>query len=272
MRRAISRLSPRRGFAIVACAVLLMAINGHALRVVQAQSAPTAAAVPDLAGIWDGTRRAHPTNSATIPWARTVPEGSILPDGTKADKTYVSNFPVLNERALAFQKIFDEPLSPKYDCQPSTPPALEFDPFNVEIVQWPDRVLLRYEKDDQLRTVWLDGREPTAHDYGIQGFSVGHYESNALVVVTTNYVFDITGFDDYNGIPSSQQKKVTERYWRDGDQLKATVTVEDPMFLRKPASYTMRYLPAPKGYKLQAFDCDPEAARLSTQFIPPKYK
>jgi hypothetical protein len=89
---------------------------------------------------------------------------------------------------------------------------------------------------------------------------------------TTNYVFDITGFDDYNGIPSSQQKKVKERYWRDAELLKATVTVEDPMFLRKPASYTMRYLPAPKGYKLKAFECDPEAARLSVQFIPPRYK
>ena len=82
MRRAISRLSPRRGFAIGACAVLLMAMNGHALPALKAQSAPTAAAVPDLAGIWDGTRRSHPTNSATIPWARTVPEGAILPDGT----------------------------------------------------------------------------------------------------------------------------------------------------------------------------------------------
>ena len=46
-------------------------------------------------------------------------------------------------------------------------------------------------------------------------------------------MFDITGFDDYNGIPSSQQKKVKERYWRDGEKLKATVTVEDPLFLRK---------------------------------------
>jgi hypothetical protein len=272
MRSTISRLSPTRFFGIVAGAALLIVMNGRALPAWKAQATPTTANVPDLSGVWDGTRRAHPTNSATVPWARTVPEGTILPDGTPAGKNYVSNFPVLNERALAFQKIFDEPLSPKYDCQPSTPPALEFDPFNMELVQWPDRVLLRYEKDDQLRTVWLDGRQPTAHDYGIQGLSVGHYESNALLVETTNYVFDITGFDDYNGIPSSQQKRVTERYWRDGDQLKATVTVEDPMFLRKPASYTMRWLRAPKEYKLQAFECDPEAARLSVQFIPPRYK
>jgi hypothetical protein len=272
MSSTISRLSPGRWVGILAGAASLMAMIGHALPAMKAQSAPTTASVPDLAGVWDGTRRSHPINSATVPWARSLPEGALLPDATKADKNYVSNFPVLNERALAFQKIFDEPLSPKYDCQPSTPPALEFDPFNMEVVQWPDRVLLRYEKDDQLRTVWLDGREPRSVDYGVQGFSVGHYESNALLVVTTHYVFDITGFDDYNGIPSSQQKKVTERYWRDGDQLKATVTVDDPLFLRKPTSYTMRWLPAPKGYKLQAFECDPEAARLSTKFIPPKYK
>jgi hypothetical protein len=272
MSSTVSRLPHRRCFGVLAGAALLMISNGHALPVASAQSAPAADAVPDLSGVWDGTRRAHPINGPTVPWARTLPEGAILPDGTKADKNYASNFPVLNERALAFQKIFDEPLSPKYDCQPSTPPALEYDPFDMEVVQWPDRVLLRYEKDDQLRTVWLDGRQPSSREYGIQGFSVGRYESNALLVETTHYVFDITGFDDYNGIPSSQQKKVTERYWRDGDQLKATITVEDPLFLRKPASYTMRWLPAPKGYKLQPFDCDPEAARLSVQFIPPKYK
>ena len=276
MNSAISRFARTSSVGVLAAAALLAAVNRDAVPAVKAQTpqaAPTSgAAVPDLAGIWDGTRRAHPINGPTVPWARSVPEGALLPDGTKADKNYVSNFPVLNERALAFQKIFDEPLSPKYDCQPSTPPALEFDPFNMEVVQWPDRVLLRYEKDDQLRTVWLDGRTPTSRDYAVQGFSVGRYESNALLVETTHYVFDITGFDDYNGIPSSQQKKVTERYWRDGEQLKVTVTVEDPMFLRQPAAYTMRYLPAPRGYKLQPFDCDPEAARLSVQFIPPRYK
>src|SRR5262249_42312139 len=182
----------------------------------------------------------HTITRPAVRGAGRFPEGTTLPDGKKAEKNYFSNFPVLNERGLAYQKIFDEPLSPKYDCQPSTPPALEYDPFYMELVQWPDRVLLRYEKDDQLRTVWLDGRKPTSRDYGVQGFSVGRYESNALLVETTHYVFDVTGFDDYNGIPSSQQKKVTERYWRDGEQLKATVTVEDPMFLRQPASYTMR--------------------------------
>jgi hypothetical protein len=217
----------------------------------QAPAAPSR--LPDLTGIWDGGGRARPVNSERVPWGK-------------------ENFPDLNERALAYQKVFDEALSPKYDCQPSTSPAIQYDPYSMEVVQWPDRVLFRYEKDDQLRTIWLDGRKPTPLDFSLQGFSVGRYDGNALMVQTTNFVFDIVGFDDYNGIPSSTQKIVRERYWREGEELRVTVTVEDPMFLRKPTSYTTRWLPAPKGYKLLPFDCDPESARASIKFLPPKYK
>ncbi|MCB1669725.1 MAG: hypothetical protein R3F41_14485 [Gammaproteobacteria bacterium] len=209
--------------------------------------------IPDLDGVWDGGGRARPVNGVNMPWTS-------------------ENFPVLNERAQAYQQAFEEIMAPKYDCQPASSPAIQYDPYHFEVTQWPDRVLFRYEKDDQLRTVWLDGRQPTSLDYSIQGFSSGHYEADALVITTTHFVFDITGFDDYNGIPSSSQKIVTERYWRDGDDLRATVTVEDPMFLREPASYTTRWVPARNGYKLAAYDCDPEAARASVRFYPSKYK
>jgi hypothetical protein len=247
-----------------ACALCLALLAGDrrpALEAQAPQSTPAAAAAdrpaaakaPDLAGIWNGYQTVRPINSATAPWGK-------------------DNFPVLNERGLAYQKVFDEAISPKYDCVPSTSPAIQYDPYMMEVVQWPDRVLLRYEKDDQLRTVWLDGRKPTLNDISLQGFSTGHYDGDALLVETDHFTFDITGFDDYNGIPSSQQKRVLERYWREGNELKATVTVEDPMFLRKPASYTTRWLPAPRGYKLMAWDCDPETSRLAVQYLPPKYK
>jgi len=237
----------------VSSSAVLLAVAAVQTSVGLSAQAGQAGRIPDLAGIWDGGARARPPNSESVPWGK-------------------ANFPDLNERARAYQKVFDEAVAPKYDCQPSTPPALQYDPYMMEVVQWPDRVLLRYEKDDQLRTVWLDGRRPTVQDYGVQGFSVGRYEGNALLVETDHYVFDITGFDDYNGIPSSQQKRVLERYWREGDELRGTVTVEDPMFLRKPASYTTRWLPAPKGYKLVPFDCDPESARASIKFLPARYK
>jgi hypothetical protein len=211
------------------------------------------AAVPDLAGKWDGGGRARRVNSETVPWGK-------------------DNFPELNERGLAYQKVFEEIIAPKYDCQPSTSPAIQYDPYNMEVVQQKDRVIFRYEKDDQERTVWLDGRTPTAKDFSLQGFSTGKYENGALVVVTTHFVFDITGFDDYNGIPSSPQKKVTERYWREGNELRITLTIEDPMFLRKPTGYTTRWLPQPPNFKLEPFDCDPESARASVRFFQSKYK
>ena len=52
-------------------------------------------------------------------------------------------------------------------------------------------------------------RKAPLNEYTVQGFSVGRYEGDALLVETTQFVFDITGFDDYNGIASSQLKKLT---------------------------------------------------------------
>ena len=251
MKRRINRSRMRRWarFASVAMAFAL-AVQPR-LELTAQTDAPE---VPDLVGVWDGGFSARPVNGPTMPW---VPG---------------ENFPVLNERGLAYQAAFDEALAPKYDCLPSSSPAIQYDPYMMEVVQWPDRVMFRYEKDDQLRTVWLDGRQPTVLDFSVQGFSVGRYEAGSLIVETTHFVFDVTGFDDYNGIPSSQQKKVTERYWREDEELKITLTVEDPMFLREPVSYTTRWLPAPEGYKLQAYNCNAEDARRAVKYMIPKYK
>ena len=236
-----------------ACTALLALALVQGLPVLHAQSRPASGKIPNLAGIWDGTPRARPVNGENVPWGQ-------------------DNFPDVNERAQAYMKIFDEAVAPKYDCQPATPPALEYDPYAMQVEQFPDRVVLRYEKDDQVRTVWLDGRQPTVHDMSLQGFSVGRYEGDALLVDTDHYLFDITGFDDYNGIPSSAMKSVHERYWREGTELKVTVTVKDEMFLRKPASYTTRWLPERPGYKLEKWECDPEASRAPVKMMPSRYK
>lgn len=247
-RRAV--VSVRRSSWIVGG--LLVALGSGVAAPAEAQDASVE--VPDLVGVWDGGPAVRRVNGPNMPW---VPG---------------ENFPILNERAEAYQAAFDEAIAPKYDCVPSASPAIQYDPYMMEVTQWPDRVLFRYEKDDQIRTVWLDGREPSPIEFTVQGFSVGRYEEGALIVETTNFVFDITGFDDYNGIPSSQQKKLTERYWRDGEHLNLTLTVEDPMFLREPASYTTRWQPAPDGYKLQAYNCDPFEAGHPRKFLIPKYQ
>ena len=234
-----------------AAAAMLALVMAAVIPQLSAQSADNE--IPDLAGTWNGGFGARPVNGEHVPWGE-------------------ENFPVLNERALAYQAVWEEIMAPKYDCQPASSPAIQYDPYHMEVVQWPDRVMFRYEKDDRLRIVWLDGREPSSVDFSIQGFSVGHYEDGALLVETTHFVFDIAGFDDYNGIPSSSQKVVSERYWMDGEDLRVTVTVANPVFLREPTSYTTRWIPAREGYRLAAYDCDPESARASVRFYVSKYE
>ena len=80
--------------------------------------------IPDLAGTWDGGGRARPINDTTVPWGD-------------------DNFPKLNARALAYQEVWEETMAPKYDCQPASSPAIQYDPYHMEVTQWPDRVLFR---------------------------------------------------------------------------------------------------------------------------------
>jgi hypothetical protein len=130
-----------------------------------------------------------------------------------------------------------------------------------------------YEKDDIVRTIWLNGAgpKPTVYDQYWQGHSVGRYENGTLVVETTKFPFDPTGLDDMYNIPSSTQKRVIERYSRDGDVLKAEIVTEDPLFLTRPIEFTFEWRKTDVPLVLP-YECDPELAKQPLQFIPSKYQ
>ncbi|MYF70324.1 MAG: hypothetical protein F4053_10585 [Proteobacteria bacterium] len=179
----------------------------------------------------------------------------------------------LTARAIGFGQAFDEVLSPRYDCSPAAAPFIIRDPYNFSVEQLEDRVLLRYEKDDVLRTVWLRGfehPEPGPYDFTIQGHSVGWYEGDRLIVETTKFVFDPIGLANTGNVPSSTLKKVTERYWRDGNSLMAEVTTEDPLILSEPYAFRFRWELTEVG--LESYDCDPELARFPARFQPSNYR
>ena len=178
----------------------------------------------------------------------------------------------LTARAIGLSQAFDEQLSPRYDCSPAAAPFILRDPYNIAVEQQADRVLLIYEKDDQTRTVWLEGHghpEPGPYDFTIQGHSTGRYEGDQLIVETTKFVFDPVGLADTGNIPSSTLKKVTERYWREGDFLMAHVTTEDPLILMEPYEFTFHW--EAEDFELIPYGCDPELSRFPAQFQPSKY-
>jgi hypothetical protein len=221
-----------------------------------AQAQRTPAATPNLSGIYNG-RRCVPANSDVCP-EMNVKGGERL----------------LTARGKAFVAAFDEVAAPKYDCSPATLPIIFGDPYAFQIEQLPDRVNMTYEKDDVVRTVWLEGRGHTAPRQGLlfmHGYSTGRYEGNQLVIETSRFTFDPEGFaGDALNAPSSTQKRLTERYTRDGDTLRLELTAEDPVFLREPITYTMEWRVSAEPLSLP-WSCDPAAAQRNLNVVRSKY-
>jgi hypothetical protein len=180
---------------------------------------------------------------------------------------------LLTNRAKAYRDAIDEAAQPKYDCAPMSIPHMYTDPYAYRIEQHEDRVVIRYGKDDVVRTVWLEGHgheEPAANEFFYFGHSTGRYEDGALVVTTDRFTFDPQGLNADFRIPSSTQKRVTERFSRDGENLVLEVATIDTFFLNEP--WTFRVTSEPfVGEWDESWQCDLESARHSLKLMAPMY-
>ena len=227
--------------AAIAVALLLVLAARH----LEAQSAAGSPAAPNLTGIW---HRKGPLNGKPI------------------------QPPVPTNRAAGFNEAFDDAYNPTYDCSATPIPGLINDNYDFQIVQQPDRVIIRYEKMDVVRTIWLDGHghpSPEGAAYSGQGYSVGRYDGGRLVIETTKLAFDPRGFLANRWIPGSTLKKMTERYWREGDTLKLDSVTEDPLSLRQPYMYGYEW--TVRKEELTPYDCDPQDSRWGAQWHKSKY-
>ena len=221
------------------------------------QASPQEPPIPNLAGVYTG-RKCVPGESAVCPELSRVGAAELL-----------------TARAMAFAGAFDELAAPKYDCGPATLPGLFGDPYAFRIEQAAaDRVTLTYEKDDIVRTVWLEGHghvPPPTGTFLVHGYSTGRYEGDELVVETTKFAFDPTGIaGDALSAPSSTQKRILERYSRRDGALRLQLTVSDPVFLRASIEYEMEWRASDQQLSLP-WNCDPDAAQRNLRLVPTKY-
>jgi hypothetical protein len=217
--------------------------------IAQEPLAAAARVVPNLEGRYAAVTCAP--NGATCPFV--VADLQLTPVGKKMWDAY------------------EEIIGPKFDCVQATVPSLLADPYRWAIHQLTDRVIFEYEKDDIIRTVWLRGwghPEPGPYDASWQGHSVGWYEGDELVVVSDRFLYDPTGIEDFGGIPSSTQKRVTERYSRRADRLLAKVLTEDPLILEQPISFEFEYVAGEEPLILP-YGCELDQARLAQRFADP---
>jgi hypothetical protein len=104
-----------------------------------------------------------------------------------------------------------------------------------KIVQTAGEVIFFYEdiSGDPYRIIPTDGRPHRADaDPTYYGDSVAHWAGDTLVVDVTNFV-ETTWFGE-EGYFHSDAMHVTERLWKDGENLIYQVTVDDPKVLTAP--------------------------------------
>jgi hypothetical protein len=256
-----------RGGAVALAALSVLVVGELRPVRIDAQTRAASPAIPELTGYWDGGLIGRP-RAASGGSGRGAGRG-----GGDAESSDAALVRLLNTRAKAVIAAFDEFAAPKYDCVGATLPRIITDMYKLHIEQRPDRVLFSYEKDDVVRTVWLEGHGhpmPKSNEYFLQGYSTGKYEGNQLVVETTRFTYDPMGLTDASPfVPSSTRKKVTERYWRDGKLLKATVVTEDPVFLVKPWQFSHEWELSDNEFF--EYECSVETSHELLQFIPKRY-
>jgi hypothetical protein len=124
---------------------------------------------------------------------------------------------------------------PDAHCLPLHPVQLHSHPQPRKIVQTPGVVVIIYEANNGLRQIFMDGRTLPSSDAEPWwfGYSVGHWDGDALVVETTG--FKDMGWLDEEGTPVTTAGKVIERFRRPNfGTLEIEITVDDPKTFTKP--------------------------------------
>ena len=125
--------------------------------------------------------------------------------------------------------------------------------YPLEIIQTPKQITMIQEAFSEVRRVYLDKPQmpiddvpPTYH-----GRSVGRWQGDTLVIDTVGIKESV----QYQRIPHSDQMRITERMRLvTPDILHDQITIQDPVTLEKPYTYTLACRRMP-DYEMVEFVC-----------------
>jgi hypothetical protein len=213
-----------------------------------AQAQAPAQARPDLTGAWGPYRGARGARGAD-PLAGT-------PAGTPALKAEYAK-PYNERRAAqtaATQRGEPGPTNGMLCVPYGVPTMMSVAVYPVEFIQTPKQITIITEAFSEVRRIYMDKPQMKIDDVppGYYGRSVGRWEGDTLVV-------DTVGIKDtvqYQNIPHSDQMRITERIRLAAPNvLHDQITIEDPVVLEKPLTYTLAYSRLP-DYEMVEFVCD----------------
>ena len=207
-------------------------------------------AAPDL----DGTWMLASGSSSGFPLFGVAPEGQGL---------------LYTDEGQARQQSYDFLVDdPSLLCVPASLGRMWGNPGSpIEFRLYEDRVIIRYELFDLIRTIKLnqDGHpldlapsvvNVDGQRFETMGHSIGWYEEEMLLVETIGYA------DSYLttsvGIPQSQAMRTLERFFRVGEQVALEITFIDPIIFQAP--FTVSYRLNPSRFEVAEYGCTPENA------------
>jgi hypothetical protein len=207
----------------------------------------SSASVPDITGSWE---RARPSPGGPRPDPTMPPQAPQPPLKPQYLKEWQSKVQAAREADAK-----GEPLATGATlCLPEGMPAMMGATFPLEILQSRGQVTVIEEAFTQVRRILLDQPQKAIDDVepGFYGRSVGRWEGDALVVDTVGIKEDIR----YQNVPHSKDMRIKERiHFVSPEILWNEITIEDPVTLEKPWTFTYAYKRMP-GYTLLEYVCE----------------
>ena len=134
------------------------------------------------------------------------------------------------------------------NCLPPGMPTIMTQPYPIEFLFDPGKVVILIEAYEQERTIYTDGRQHPAPDVltpTFQGNSIGHWEGDTLVVDTVG-VDPGTGAGIMPGVAHDADMHIIERIRKaDKDHILIQRTIIDPEEFVKPWATTLTYTRVP---------------------------
>jgi hypothetical protein len=127
--------------------------------------------------------------------------------------------------------------------------------YPAEILQTPGQITIITEAFSEVRRIYLGQPQLPIDEVppGYYGHSVGRWDGDTLIVDTVGIKESVPG---YNGMPHSEQMRITERIRLVAPGvLHDQITIEDPVVLEKPMTYTLAYRKL-ADYKMVEFICE----------------
>lgn len=203
----------------------------------------TADGKPDLSGVWEAAplpRPAAPAGgsaAAAASGAPAAPSGGVFGNVGAQVSGGAPYQPWAAE--LVKQRMADNSKdNPDAHCLPMGVMQMIAHPFPRKIIQTPAEAVIIYEASGTtVREVFLDGRPlPPADAQPLwNGYSVGRWEGDSLVVETSGFLDDRVGWLDVRGSPLTNAGRLIERYRRPTfGTLELEVTIDDPKAYTRP--------------------------------------